>query len=248
MDLTPEGGAVAVVRVGDTLRVVMPDWDLGTPAPVRFPRVRALNSDQVLLAETRTEHDAPNAWILDRRRGVVAHFLMGDAIADIVVSPPFIAVTYFDEAYGSAGPAGEGASFFDFDGHFVWGYRAQFGHEAVDMMDVYAACADETGCLWFYPYTDFPLVRLDIHAREQQIFEPPETLHGAHALSIRNGNAYFIGPYERHGLVFEWPLKAPDARRLGTLEARVRGLPGGRFLAGIDGTWAVVDDLSARGE
>ena len=234
---------MAVVRNGDAVRVVTPTWEREVPAPIRFPRIRALDDDRVLLVDSRTSDYAPNAWILDRHRGATAHFLAGDAIMDIVISPPFIVVTYFDEAFTSDGPAGEGVSFFDFDGQFLWGYRTQFGDEAVDVMDVYAASTDAAGYLWFYPYTEFPLVRLDMHAREQTLFTPPEALQGSHALSIRDDTAYFVGPYQRHGALFAWPLGAPEARHIGIIRGEARGLPEGRFLNRAEGKWSVVESL-----
>jgi hypothetical protein len=243
VDLAPDGSAIAAVRFGSALRIVGPDWDIEAPIPVPFPRIRLLDRHRILLVNSRTDPDVANAWILHRQHGTLAHFYVGDAVAEIVVSPPFIAVTYFDEAYGSDGPAGEGVSFFDFEGHSLWGYATHFADEAVDTMDVYAATGDEAGYLWFYPYTDFPLVRLDIHAREQRIFTPPAIVHGSSGLSVHNGTAYFVSPYDQWGAAFEWALGAPTARRIATIPGRVRGLPGGRFIASEIGEWSVNEDL-----
>lgn len=245
LDLAWDGSVVAFVRTGAGGHIVGEGWDLERLPPLRFPCLRVIDDSRVLLVDTRTADDTPNAWILDRQGEVLAHFLAGDAIQDVVVSPPFIAVTYFDEAYSSRGPGGEGVSFFDFEGHLLWGYRAQFGAEAADVVDVYAAASDEAGCLWFYPYTEFPLIRLDLHAREQTLFTPPELLHGSNAVSIHDATAYFVGPYERRGYLFEWPLGAPEARRLGTLHGAARGLPGGRFIALREGKWSLVEDVAA---
>jgi hypothetical protein len=243
LDLGRAGEFVAVVRAGSDLRIVGPGWSLDAPQNLRYPIVRLLDSRRVVLVETRTPQEEPNAWILDRERGVISRFFAGDAIADVRVSDAAIAFTYFDEAYSSSGPAGEGVSFFDLEGRFLWGYRSQFGDEAVDTMDVYAACTDEVGRLWFFPYDEFPLVRLDIHSREQKVFTTPTVLEGSGALSIDGDTAYFASPYGGRGHMFEWSLGTPDARRVARIHGDFRGLSAGRFLVWREGKWSVVEDL-----
>jgi hypothetical protein len=244
LDLGPAGEFVAVVRAGSDLRIVGPGWSLDAPKSLRYPVVRLLDSRRVVLVDTRTPLDEPNVWILDRERGVISRFYAGDAIADVRVADAAIAFTYFDEAAAS-GPAGEGVSFFDLEGRFLWGYRSQFGDEAVDTMDVYAACTDEVGRLWFFPYTEFPLVRLDIHSREQRVFSTPTILEGSEAFTIHGDAAYFVSPYNGRGRIFEWSLGSPDARHVARIHGDFRGLSAGRFLVWRDGKWSVVEDLRA---
>ena len=243
LDLAPEGSAVAAVRSPTSLRILGSGWSVVPPRTPRFPLIRILNADRVVLIDARTQGTEVNAWVLDHQGEVVAAFFAGDAIADARVLRDFIAFTYSDEAYGADGPAGEGVAVFDLMGRFLWGYRSQFGEEAVDTMDVYAACTDERDYLWFFPYTEFPLVRLDVLSREQKLFKAPEILNGSGALSVRDEVAYFANPYQGRGAIFQWLCGAPTAHRVASIDGRVRGLSGGRFLAATRGDWTLVDDL-----
>jgi hypothetical protein len=52
VDLGPDGSSVAAVRAGTALRIVAGEWELESPGVVRFPRVRVIDAERVLIAAT----------------------------------------------------------------------------------------------------------------------------------------------------------------------------------------------------
>lgn len=195
------------------------------PEILRFPIVRAIGEDAAVVVNARGYPRNP-LKIIDADGIVRLQFDVGDAIEEILVSDTWIVVTYFDERAA----LGEGIEVFDLSGKLRLSYERDFS-DAVDISDCYCACWAESDKLAFYPYTKFPLVQLNLNDLTQMVWETPRELHGSHALSIIGDAVYFHSPYDSRDDIFKWKLDSDKASKVGQYVERLRGLPGGRFLA-----------------
>lgn len=208
--------------------------------------VRALGHDHALVADRWERDGKPNARIFDRNGRLVSEFRPGGGIQDVVVcGEEFLAFTYFDQGifggrFGGSVSAAEGVSIFDWSGTFVFGYGSEFGADGVEISDCYAAAADDASGLWFYPYRYFPIVRVDLTRRTQEKFAPRESITGAKAISSFGDRVFLWSPYRSPGVFYEVPLDGARARRRGTHEGPLRGLPGGRFLHLKPGGYSII--------
>lgn len=202
------------------------------PSPCRFPVVRALPNGLAVVVDKRTARESSNAWLMDRRAGVVGAFRPGDGVADVLACGDRIVVTYFDEGiFRGDVPSYEGVAIFDARGSFEWGYHSQFGESAPSIADCYAACVDERDRLLISPYTEFPVVRIDVAARTCEVFPAPDDVRGAAAMSAIDDRVLFAGAYHGQNAVFELILGSDSAREVGTYPGTLRGLRGGEFVA-----------------
>jgi hypothetical protein len=198
----------------------------------RFPLVRAVDGRTALVVESRACRYKPNAWVVSETGDVGASFFVGDAVQDVLVSPPHVVVTYFDEgACAGAEPSIQGVAVFDMDGHYIVGYRRMFGEEAARVYDCYAACWAADGAVLFFPYNEFPVVLWDLESRRQYVYETPCELAGCKAVTTTGEDVFFHGPYRDKESVYHWRVGAETATRVGSHSGRLRGMPGGRFLA-----------------
>lgn len=241
LDLTATSGWVGVA--GDTRQqsLLINGQITALPQPCNHPLVRSLGDDLMLIVDIASIGPAANAWVITATGHVRTSFDAGRGIQDVLVAPQGIVVTYHDEGvFGRAGPGQEGVALFDHDGRFQWGYQSRFGATAVPIDDCYCAALTEDGQLVFAPYVDFPLVRLDLDRVEQEVWSTPNMLHGSSALTTRGEVAYYHGPYGAWRDILRWPLGTDTPTRVGQYTARLRGLPGGRFLAIGDAGYTVI--------
>lgn len=264
LDVTPGGSYVAIAAVVDRRMIRDEGRDVGehtfyrdqrllfgNAVAAEFPheqpwpkRVRALDDDTAIVVDCGAEREQPNAWIFNRAGKMLTSFCAGDGIQDVVVCGCHIAVTYFDEGiFGGVSPSLEGVSIFNRAGEFVFGYHSQFGYERASIADCYAACADVRGRLCIFPYTEFPVVRIDLASRVREVFSTPEIVHGASAISLTDDRGFLWGPYHQAGEFFEVPLGSPSATNVGTYPGPLRGLPGGKFLALRSFGYAIISML-----
>ena len=201
------------------------------PQPIQFPKVAAIDSETVVVVNSRTVGES-NAWIVSASGDVLATFFAGDAVSNVLGSGRFLVFTYFDEsAATSPGIEGNGVAVFDTVGNYLFGYREVFGVDAVDVFDCYAACWADDDQIYFFSYTDFPLVRLDLDSKAQEKWETPHELHGAHAISTIASTVYFHAPYADKSGVYAWEIGNERAERIGERHWNMRGIRSGRFLA-----------------
>ncbi|MEK6325202.1 MAG: hypothetical protein AABN33_26475 [Acidobacteriota bacterium] len=192
LDLAPSGAWIGVTeQEGDHQSLSFSGRIIPLSQPCLFPRVRAIDGDTAVVVDARTRRQEKNAWVVTSSGEIKAHFYAGDAVQDVLVSSEFIVVTYFDEsALTSSGIEGNGVAVFNSAGEFLFGYKDLFGEKAVDVADCYAACWNVRNCVLFYPYTEFPLVSLDLHARMQRVCETPVEVTGSGAIT-GNGTLSF---------------------------------------------------------
>lgn len=210
------------------------------PEKLKFPQVRTINEKMTLVINSRTDKDVKNGWIIDSEGEIKSIFYAGDAIMDVVVTKDFTVVTYFDESFGSSGIESGRLAIFDLEGNLLYGYMSEFSSEAVFVMDCYAAALVKDNKVIFYPYTDFPLVLLDVEAKTQQIWEPPAEVYGSGAISKLGNRIYFHGPYRDKSGIYEWQIGSEKAQRVAEYSNQLRGLPQGRFLAQSDSGYTII--------
>ena len=115
-------------------------------------------------------------------------------------------------------------------GSSEFGYHSEFAGQPPQIADCYAVTIDDQSRLVVFPYTDFPIVRIDLGTRTRDVFSTPESVHGAHAICAVQDRIYFAGPYGQRTALHEWRLGDTTAPRCGTLDGVVRGLNDGRLL------------------
>ena len=202
------------------------------PQVCRFPIVRAIGNGRAIVVDTRIEKAKQvNAWVVDTDGNVKTSFCVGDGVQDVLASEKWIVVTYFDEGvFSDIEPGPEGLVVFDTSGKFKFGYQSHFGKKAVDIADCYCACWVGPHQIMFLPYTEFPLVRLDLETFTQEIYATPKELHGSRGLTVLGDRVFCHGPYDQRD-IREWRVGNQKAACVGQYTARLRGLGEGRFLA-----------------
>lgn len=149
-------------------------------------------------------------------------------------------------------------------GHSKVFYRQAFGMNAVSVGDCHCLCRLDDGqvalfgclrALGFPRSSQSLLSYWDPHQEIQRVAPAPESLTGAHALSINGPMAYFFAPFQDEGrepasiverrfrAVFSWRIGTEVVERVGEFQAattRVRGLPGGRFLTFEDDSYSIL--------
>lgn len=242
LDITQSGSWVGVTDFSDANQsVYFENNQIKLPEKVRFPIIRSIDEETVLIVNSRGRNQN-NAWIITSSGEVKANFPADDAIEDVVITKDFIVVTQFDEA----AIGGDGVCVYDFEGKRLFNYHEVFGKESVDICDCYAAALVKENQIIFCPYTEFPLVLFDIEAKTQQVWETPDIIQGFHAITKFEDKIYFHRVYklELEGYdfgIYEWQIGSEKAERIGEYSNYfVRGLPEGRFLARTDSGYAII--------
>ena len=239
LDITQSGSWVGVSEYSEAGQSVYfgDEQIIKLPENIGLPIIRSIDNETVLVARLRTGREQKNAWIIKSSGEIKAHFFIGDAIEDIVITKDFIAATYFDEAACH----GDGIEIYSFDGERLFGYEELFGNDAVEIYDCYAAALVEDNQIIFCPYTEFPLVLFDIAARTQQVWETPAAVQGFHAITKLDDKIYFHHSYPKKFAIFEWRIGSEEAEKIGEYaNYLVRGLPGGRFLAKSNSSYTII--------
>src|SRR5213594_49459 len=246
LDVLDSGDWAGVFRDGSNLFVRTAKNKSVAPDGIRFPIIRCLEPGRIALIDTRTQEDRTNAWILCPQRNEIVEFFAGDGIQDVLANSDTIVVTYFDEGvFGRIRPGDEGVAVFDSRGHLRAGYRSTLGSRAVDIADCYAACWESDWRIAFLPYTEFPLVRLDVRTFDQNVVQTPRRLHGSSAISVSRGDALFFGPYDEKRSILAWH-SGGEISSVGAHSGPLRGLRGGRFLTHGTSGFTIVECGAAQ--
>jgi hypothetical protein len=157
--------------------------------------------DELLLVCARSHYKGPDDFekygrVYTRDGKFAREILLGDGIQSAqATSGGVIWTSYFDEGvFGNFGwqtPVGvSGLVAWDADGNKVYAFEPSKGLGSIS--DCYALNVASEKDVWFYYYTDFPLVRL--HDRKiQAIWRMP--LGGSGAFAVSSGYALFRGGY-----------------------------------------------------
>src|SRR5688572_28131449 len=147
VDVGDGGDWVAIRNAGNRTQAGSVAGFFTLPDELRFPLVRWIDHDRLLVVGARARRDDANARVFTRAGEELHRFHAGDAIQDVLIAGERIVVTYFDEAFGGDIPSGEGVAIFSTAGVFEFGYRSGVGG-AVDIVDCYCACLGGPQELW----------------------------------------------------------------------------------------------------
>ncbi len=175
------------------------------PVQDDFTRVQPLRSDSWLLVRPRAHGPGDhNASIYSSNGSLLRSFHVGDAIQDIQVDEAgAVWVSYFDEGVFSAEePAQAGLVCFDEEGQILFKYNnlVEVGKNAPFIADCYALNVCSQREVWFYPYTDFPLVQLVERKIKRVLLDIP--IRGSQSFAIRGRQVLFAGGYEHWRKLF----------------------------------------------
>lgn len=221
VDVMPGGEPVCVVCEGNGFACLLYGERFALPESIRFPRIRAIDHERLIIANARTEHYVPNAWIFGIDGREHATVRLDDAIQDIVCFPGYTAVGYFDEGFGNPD---ELFGLVVFDSHWqpCW-------HDPT--VDIYCACARSDQHLLYVPYPELTIRQLDLTTMTMIEWSAPEQIRGASAMTCIGNDAYFTGTYHHREDLYHWEIGSSSVEKVGEYTARLRGLRNGRFLA-----------------
>lgn len=242
LDLAAEDQFVAIAGTDELRCLLFEKKTVSLPVFVRFPIVRIIDEETVVVVDARTDKKrSNNAWIISRSGQVRCAFFVVDGVEEVLAFKSKIVVTYFDEGvFSGMSPSGEGVAVFNTNGQLLWGYKTKFGDDSVDVADCYCACQIDSARLFFLPYTEFPLVELNIETIHQKVYFVPEQLHGSSALSVHKDVAYLYSPYKFGEEMFALEIGSSEAKAVGRYPGPLRGLVGGRFLALGDSGYTII--------
>jgi len=227
LDVTPSNRWVAV----NNRQISFGENRIPVPNELWYPKVRAISDLLALVINPRTR-DEPNAWIISSEGEVINNFFVGDAVQDVLVLENFFVISYFDEsACTSLGIENNGVTVFDVDGNYLFGYRETLGDQAVNVYDCYCTCLADKARILFMAYNDFPLVSLNLITRTQEIFEVPDEVVGANAISFVENIVFFHSPYKDKTGLYKWTIGENCATKVGDYSGRLRGMRNGQFLS-----------------
>ncbi|NNU83779.1 TetR family transcriptional regulator [Geobacillus sp. BMUD] len=190
---------------------------------VRFPIIRWVDSERVLLADARSDGSGHNVFLIDLHGTVRHSFCGGDGIEDIAVGREGIWISYFDEGVFGKGISTEGLVLFRFDGSPIWKYHSHLT-DCPMIVDCYAINKGKASTLWLFPYSDFSLIQVDPFTKTWKRYEVPTVLHGSTALCVRGNYAYFGNSYDAKEELYSWNIGNGEPEKIGRIQGTVRGL------------------------
>jgi hypothetical protein len=225
----------------DRKEIVTRDRSLIIDMDIRFPRIRFLDREMFLLADTRTIED-PNVYIFNYDGELLRSFLGGDGIEDIVIHNNKIIVTFFDEGvFGADGPNNNGLSVFSFNGDFEFGYNANA--EGSFIASCYCICKQDTNKVLFYAYDFFNVIELDLDVFSWKELNTPAVVEYASAMTSIGNKIIFHSCYREQNALLCWDREQEGVIRLGEYTADLRGLDNGKFLAFGEKGFTIIDTL-----
>lgn len=228
VDVLTDNSFIAITDRGS---VILPFDKIKLTQTFKFPIIRQLSDNSFLVADSRTDNDGvDNCFIYDLKAHTLKHFYAGDGIEDIEVLRNKIVITYFDEGvYGTEGPNNQGLVIFDFDGNILFKYNEKHGDQIIS--DCYCICKHGTNRVLFLPYTEFPLIELNLDTGNAMRYEIPEQLKGSNGLTSNADSIIFHSPYNDKRGIYKWKTGDKNANRIGEYIEGLRGLTNGRFIA-----------------
>jgi len=217
------------IGITDKGNVILPFTTVFIPQSFRHPIIRWIDDGQFLIVDARVSARVNNCFIYDLDGKVHSQFFVGDGVQDVEIVKEKIIVTYFDEGvFGMEGPNNEGLVVFDNAGQILFRYNEK--HQEAIIADCYCICSHGSNKILFYPYTEFPLIELDLDSWEETSYKVPEGLEGSNSITYTQDSLIFHSPYYDKKGVFKWVMGETSAERIGEYEEGLRGLKDGRFL------------------
>jgi hypothetical protein len=192
--------------------------------------------DELLLVCARSYYKGPHDFEKNGRvytcGGKFAReILLGDGIQAVqATTEGAIWTSFFDEGvfgnYGWQSPVGaSGLVAWDSGGNKLYEFQPSASLDSI--CDCYALNVESEEDVWFYYYTEFPLVRL--HCREiQSVWRMP--LRGSNAFAISVDHALFRGGYEERDTYHLFSL-GPDGKATMVAKFELRDQNGSKLVA-----------------
>jgi hypothetical protein len=167
-------------------------------------------SDGFVLASARCYYGEKNVVIANADGSVIREICYGDGIADLVCFEDQVTAGYIDEGifgnYGWREPIGApGIVKFDLEGNIIWKNTEH------SLAEVYAMTIDETGRLYFHPYSAFTVVRLSFE--NGSALCNPE-ISGSSRLFVAQDSEWVIldGGYHRRDQFYAFRFSEPGEK------------------------------------
>lgn len=186
---------------------------------MNFHMLQPIGENILLLGARCRYHGAngpeKNAVIVDLQGNIVNEFCFGDGIRDCIVTKNGNIITsYFDEGvfgnYGWNNPIGS-------CGLIVWNDKGEVKWRADrDICDCYAINVDDGDNLWYYYYTEFELVKTDLH--KEKAYTPQIEGASGFLITADAQNVLFDGGYRAHGSFVMAALKGDELKDYETVQ------------------------------
>lgn len=118
-------------------------------------------------------------------------------------------------------------------------YNEKHGDQIIS--DCYCICKHGTNRVLFLPYTDFPLIELNLDNGEEKKYEIPEQVKGSNGLTSTRDSIIFHSPYmDKRGL-YKWRKGEKEIEKIGEYSEGLRGLKNGRFIMNGEKGFTILD-------
>lgn len=201
-------------------------WDgefIPIPVNTKYPIVRWIDRERILLVNARNEIGSHNCFILDKGGEIRQSFDAGDAIEDVSIGTEGIWISYFDEGVFGKGISTEGLVLFNFNGRPIFKFLSDL-QKKPRIVDCYALVKGKGTSVWLFPYSDFPLIEVKYETKSIASHVVPEILHGASAIAVRGKFAYFHDRTDMNGELIGWEIGTNETFPIGYVEGVLRGL------------------------
>lgn len=136
------------------------NWMINIKNDFRFPILRRIDNDSILIANSRSNENEKNALIYHRNGELINSFSIGDAVNDIIVFDRKLVVSYFDEGVMTQKKySKEGLTLFNKKGKMIWGFNS---NSEFEIWDCYQVVKTGRNKVLFFGYGKFPICELNI--------------------------------------------------------------------------------------
>lgn len=127
----------------------------------RFPILKRIDDDLVLIVRCRCEEHTKNAKVYNFDGKLQYEFEAGDAVNDVIVCDRKLVFSYFDEGVLSQKKISkDGLVVFNKKGKVIWGFNSNSDYE---IWDCYQIIKTGENRVFFFGYGKFPTLELDIN-------------------------------------------------------------------------------------
>lgn len=267
LDFMPDGTPISIqgseshqVLIWGSKRLLLPEsW-----SSPDFPFIRYLPDGRVLVVDSGfNAARCKNAWILNQRAAIEAHFEIGSAAVEIAGLWGLVAVAYHPHSAKAHGHQIQplqkaGIAFFDLQGRLVMGFNQEAAKVGVAIENVRCMTALSRSQLLFVPErltvqgqeVANPVVLFDCATRCPRVFTAP--FGRAEAVSMADGWIHLASPEGWEDQIITFDPEAKISQHRGEFLGIFRGLEGGAFLAQLSAAdYAVIapeapDDVNPR--
>lgn len=260
--LTIQGSEAHQVILLGQRRLTLPE---GWSCP-EFPFIRYLPCGRFLVVDTGyAQGGEKNAWLMDQKGRIEAHFEIGSAAVEIAGLWSMIAVAYHPLSAKAHGHQIQplqrtGIAFFDTNGRLLMGFNQEAARYGIAIENVRCMTALSRSQLLFVPErlwihgqeVENPVVLFDFATRKPRVFSAPHPR--AEAVTMEDGSIHLASPEGWEDQIITFDAETKISQHRGEFLGVFRGLEGGAFLAQLSASdYAVIvpgfpEKLRRRGE